>query len=101
MPRTREPSFALQLQRHARSRLDSACEQHGRGDAFSEQSAHLRRVTVLGDHLAPRFLEADDRAADAAALEDESLHFVHVSDCTTRTIEVKVAAQRPLCATTE
>jgi hypothetical protein len=32
---------------------------------------------VLGDHLAPRLFEADDRAADAAAFEDESLHFVH------------------------
>src|SRR4051794_5876469 len=89
-----ERPFALQLQRHARPRLDSAREQHRRGDAFSEQSTHLRRVTVLGDYLAPRLLEPDHRAADTAAFEDESLHFVHVSDSTTRTVEVKDAVRR-------
>src|SRR5690606_21962514 len=70
-------ALSLQLHRYARLRLQAAREQHGRGDALAEQAPQVGRVVVLRDDLLPGLLEPHERAADAAALEQKALPFVH------------------------
>src|SRR5690606_12045892 len=88
-------AFALQLHRYARPRLEAAREEDRRGDALAEQALQVRRVVVLRNHLLPRLFEPYQRAADAASLQQEALHFVHAIALTSRPYVGAAAGRRP------